>query len=156
MRHTAFHHAQLVQEQTQQRIATDLDEMQSTILAAFEKREKEDKENIPPNEQALAMSNNTQTQLMQALTKLTAKVDQLECKIASNPAQPKTDRTKDPEYMIPFWKKAANKRKYCWTCGSCWHNGAEHRGAKDEGHKDEATFDNRMGGSEKGIAKRFL
>ena len=43
--------------------------------------------------------------------------------------------------------------KYCWTHGACGYEGKScHR--KAQGHKDEASFNDRMGGSTKGI-KRF-
>lgn len=156
MRHTSFHQAQLVHEQTRKHIANELTSMEANLLKAM----KEEKENIPPNQQehAFTMSTQIQTKLLEALTQLTSKVDKIECQLATIPANSNrgNDRTKGPLYNVPFWKRPGNKRKYCWTCGSTWHTGAQHKGDKDPGHKDEATFENRMGGSEKGIAKRFL
>ena len=39
-------------------------------------------------------------------------------------------------------------KRYCWSCGCCPHSG---RFCKNKlpGHRDEATFNNRMGGSNK-------
>ena len=41
------------------------------------------------------------------------------------------------------------RRKYCWTHGSCAHNGKEYN-RKAEGHKDDASFSNMLGGSSSG------
>ena len=41
-----------------------------------------------------------------------------------------------------------NSGKYCWTNGSCGHNGTNCRN-KSDGHKNDATFQNKQGGSTK-------
>ena len=40
------------------------------------------------------------------------------------------------------------KKKYCWTHGNCAHDSRKCN-SKGTGHKNEATFQNKMGGSEK-------
>ena len=45
-------------------------------------------------------------------------------------------------------QKEKKDRKYCWTHGSCAHNGTECNNPS-EGHKKEATFANMLGGSTK-------
>ena len=45
-------------------------------------------------------------------------------------------------------KKTPKERLYCWTHGSCAHNGKDCKNPK-EGHKKEATFSNMMSGSTK-------
>lgn len=42
---------------------------------------------------------------------------------------------------------------YCWSHGLCNHRSSRCRN-KADGHQDNATFNNRMGGSEKGIIKK--
>lgn len=42
--------------------------------------------------------------------------------------------------------------KYCWTHGCCYHSGKECT-RKAQGHKEEATFENRLGGNNKGNHK---
>lgn len=49
-----------------------------------------------------------------------------------------------------FRRNMLNTSKYCWTHGACNHHGRECR-HKAEGHQDEATFDNRMGGSNRNL-----
>jgi hypothetical protein len=45
-------------------------------------------------------------------------------------------------------KSSPKERLYCWTHGSCAHNGTDCKNPKD-GHKKEATFTNMMNGSTK-------
>ena len=49
-----------------------------------------------------------------------------------------------------FWEAPNFKWKYCWTHGSCNHEGNNCNTPAD-GHKENATFENRMGG----LTRRF-
>jgi hypothetical protein len=69
------------------------------------------------------------------LKKLLTQMEELQTKVAAKKNNKKTDKT-------------SKERLYCWTHGSCAHNGKDCKHPK-EGHKKEATFSNMMGGSTK-------
>ena len=76
----------------------------------------------------------TTRELLKLIESLTKKVDQLS-------TQPKSMKKINPRTGKPY-------KRYCWSCGCCDHWG-RHCTDKKPGHKDDATFQNRMGGSNK-------
>ena len=55
-----------------------------------------------------------------------------------------TDKQKISWDRVPLWEKLGWRFKYCWTCGSGFHEVKTYK-PKKEGHKDEADYTKRMG-----------
>ena len=70
------------------------------------------------------------------MEKLIAQMADLQAKVATK--TPKNNKD----------KKTPKERLYCWSHGSCAHNGTDCKNPK-EGHKKDATFSNMMSGSKK-------
>ena len=72
------------------------------------------------------------------MEKLLAQMAELQAQVSSK----KNRKQKEKD------KSSPKERLYCWTHGSCAHNGTDCKNPK-EGHKKEATFANMMNGSTK-------
>ena len=137
----------------QEEMIANVATLKEDIIAAIA----DEKKNQPPIEQAMNAATT-----VDALSKLTSVIASLEKRINQverSCLQPNNNNNhsnkNDPNYDIPFWLKADNKFKYCWSCGSnATHNGSECNRKRD-GHIDNATFSNRQGGSFRRIPKRF-
>jgi hypothetical protein len=90
----------------------------------------------------LERENKMMTQFQEMLTLL---------KSANNvqSAPPPTNQNHNNKTKKNAGKSQNQRRKYCWTHGSCAHNGKECN-RKAEGHKDDASFSNMLGGSSSG------
>ena len=84
-------------------------------------------------------SASTITSLLTSIKSLQEEIKDL--KAAAQPKPVPIDKTINPR-TGKKWKR------YCWSCGCCPHSG-KYCQNKLPGHKDEATFNNRMGGSNK-------
>ena len=84
-------------------------------------------------------SASTITSLLTSIKSLQEEIKDL--KAAAPPKPAPIDKTINPR-TGKKWKR------YCWSCGCCPHSG-KYCQNKLPGHKDEATFNNRMGGSNK-------
>ena len=92
----------------------------------------------PSNQLVQDMNNvtapDTTKELLKLIETLTKKEDQLS--------------TQQPSMKKINSKTGKSYKRYCWSCACCDHWG-RHCTCKKSGHKDDATFQNRMGGSNK-------
>ena len=90
----------------------------------------------------LERENKMMTQFQEMLTLL---------KSANNvqSAPPPTNQNNNNKTKKNTGKSQNQRCKYCWTHGSCAHNGKECN-HKAEGHKDDVSFSNMLGGSSSG------
>ena len=109
------------------------------------------------------------TTTVSAMTKMTTLLEGLEQRLnkmeqtcyqtqhtnQNNTRTTTTTNQDNPNYNIPPWKRTGSKLMYCWSFGcQKTHSGAQCT-RKKTNHIDIATFDNRQGGSYRGIAVRF-
>ena len=110
----------------------------------------EDKENQPPSQPTEVANAAT----VDVLTKLVSTVDNLAArleKMENNNDNKRKTYTDDQ----PFWKRPNCPFKYCHTCGSNRDHDSPACPKKKEGHIDTATFENRQGGSDRYIPKKY-
>ena len=82
----------------------------------------------------------TLTQSLEALTK------EVQCMKNHKTITVKNSTYKQTTYWdgVPFWEKPGWRLKYCWTCGSGFHE-ENNFNSKKEGHTDEATYEKCIG-----------
>ena len=160
MRGSAQHHANAVRvtlgsnnDQLQEDMLDKVNALKNDIIDVITA----EKENKPPLEQSMnavtVSSLSKVTSLLESLEQRTNRMEQT-C-LQSKPGNNTTTNAENPNYHIPPWKQAGNKLMYCWSCGCQKTHAGSTCTRKKERHDDTATFENRKGGSHKGISTRF-
>jgi len=149
MRQAGYHQANMVVEQIKEEIDSHLQARDSEVLAMLQSipaltpaSSSSSVESPIYDQQANALVDKTQLEILKLLKELTVELKQVKSSIPSSANQPTASTTgREPRRY-----KRTNVSKYCWSHGACAHDGKSCN-QKRQGHKDEATFTNRMGGS---------
>ena len=135
---TPSHQAHLTTDgsATDHALAVQEAEAYNAYLSEIAKHQAEDPV-LPQANATVSASNDLLTKLVEQVTALTSKVDNVD----TNSNNKGKGKGKDKQKKKP--------RAYCWTHGACAHSSGECNN-KAEGHKNDATFKNILGGSTKG------
>ena len=108
------------------------------------------KATVASNQQAnqVSLPSTTSSTTDDTLQLLLTKFEDLESEVKAAKINSGTGSGSDGNKKNKKKKKEQKDRKYCWTHGSCAHDGKECNNP-NEGHKKEATFANMLGGSTK-------